>query len=378
MNMSADFNFWMPFEISKAKSKDGKEKMRIKGIASTPDLDTEEEILEPQGFDLSRFLEIGYINWNHQAKNDAGKIIGEPDVARITPNGDLYVEGNLYNDHPLAKSVWEFAKTLEANGSKRRLGFSIEGKALERSIANPKRITRALITGLAVTPNPVNGSTYLDIVKGTQKEDYVNYKFDDESSLEESKKDNFLYEFNVGKKSFGITKSFDCIEIEKGGKKAQVGEVRTLSDGSQHQKQGDGSWKKIKDGNASFNNSKPKKSFISFIPYKRLQELPESLKKKSKEELESLLQNKEKHYNSGVTSYNDKQRIKTEIWDIKELIAAHKKAEEPDTEKAMDTVSTAPLIPESMSKKIKVLENKAIIRKAIDAGVLPIEKLIRN
>jgi len=190
--------------------------MKIKGIASTPEQDSEGEILEPMGFDLSRFLSIGYLNWNHQSKNSADKIIGEPTVAKITPEGNLYVEGILYNDHPLAESVYHMAEVLKKNNSTRRLGFSIEGRATERDIANPKRITRALLTGLAVTPTPVNCSTYLDLVKGIQSDDYINYEYDKESVLEKAETSSiYLYEFTNNGKRMGITKGFDVVDIEK-------------------------------------------------------------------------------------------------------------------------------------------------------------------
>lgn len=214
LHQESDFNFFLPIDFEKAKDRKGKEIMKIKGIASTPEVDSEGEILEPVGFDLSRFLKIGYLNYNHLAKNDASKIIGEPTLAKVTPKGELYVEGILYNDHALAKSVWDLANTLESNGSNRRIGFSIEGRSLERDPMNPKRITKALLTGLAITPTPVNGSTYLEICKGQQKEDYIDLEFD-EGLIMKSENEKYLYEFKVGDNEYAINKSFELIEIEK-------------------------------------------------------------------------------------------------------------------------------------------------------------------
>lgn len=170
------FNFFIPAEFYKSKTSDGKKLMRIKGIASTPDEDSEGEVLEPAGYDLSRFLKTGFINYNHLAKSDAAKIIGEPENAYVTKNGKLYIEGILYNTE-LAKSVYSIANTLQKSGSNRKLGWSIEGRAMERDVVNPKRITKALITGVAITPNPVNSNTYVDIVKGEQKKDFVMPEF---------------------------------------------------------------------------------------------------------------------------------------------------------------------------------------------------------
>ena len=97
------------------------------------DRDSDDEILDPSGFDLSYFMKNGFINWHHQTNNSPESIIGEPTVARITDKG-LYVEGTLYNNSRVAKEVYELAKGLESSNSNRRLGFSIEGKVLERDL----------------------------------------------------------------------------------------------------------------------------------------------------------------------------------------------------------------------------------------------------
>lgn len=210
---NADFNFFMPIEFEKAQNKKGEKIMKIKGIASTADQDSDGEILEPVGFDLSRFLSTGFLNWNHQAKNDASKIVGEPTLAKVTPKGELYVEGILYNGHPLAESIWSMAETLERNRSNRKIGFSIEGRATERDIANPKKITKALLTGLAITPTPVNTNTYLNLCKGEQQTDWIEYE--EETLLEKSETAKYIFEFSCDGKNYGITKSFSVEEIEK-------------------------------------------------------------------------------------------------------------------------------------------------------------------
>mgnify|MGYP000234621856 CR=1 FL=1 len=78
------FKFFVPVDISKAKDENGNEIMRIAGIASTIDRDSDDEILDPSGFDLSYFMKNGFINWHHQTNNSPESIIGEPTVARIT------------------------------------------------------------------------------------------------------------------------------------------------------------------------------------------------------------------------------------------------------------------------------------------------------
>jgi hypothetical protein len=299
--LEPDFNFWIPLDedIEKSKKNDKGEvkEMRVKGVASTPDEDSDGEELIPIGFDLSRFLNNGYINWNHQSKNDPNKIIGEPDVAKITEDGSLYIEGVLYPESDLAKSVWKLGETLKKSSKTRKLGWSIEGRAMERDSLNPKRITKALITGVAITPTPVNGSTYMDLCKGEQKEDFVNYDFKDEL-LKKAENSKYLYEFRTDSGLFGITKSFSVDLIEKSDNKKDYSVIEIKCD---------------------------PKSINDVVNYVG-------------------------KINGGVSS------IFVDGEDY--------------TQKAMDTVATAPLVAESLDKKNKNLE---YVKRAIKKGILPIE-----
>ena len=60
-----------------------------------------------------------------------------------------------------------------ASGTDRKPGFSVEGRALERDKNNPKKVTKALITNVAMTMTPVNANSFADIVKGVQTVDFV-------------------------------------------------------------------------------------------------------------------------------------------------------------------------------------------------------------
>lgn len=159
------FKFWVPIDnISKAKDEDsGQEKMVLGGIASTADEDTDEETLLPEGFDITYLKERGLVNWNH--KKDPDCIIGEPSKAEKRKEG-LYVEASLYPDSDLAKKVYKLAQVLASNSkSKRKLGFSIEGKATERDPLNPKIVKKAMITGIAITHSPKNSKSIIDVIK---------------------------------------------------------------------------------------------------------------------------------------------------------------------------------------------------------------------
>ncbi len=177
-----DFNFFVPLsEIKKSKDKAGNEVMIVEGIASTDDEDAEDEILLPDGYVLDRFKSMGFINWNHMAKSDPSKIIGEP-IDCYVKNNKFYIKGMLYPDQKQARDTYNLMQTLKKSGSDRKLGWSIEGKALQRDPHNPKRITRALITGVAITPTPVNGNTFVDLVKGIQEHDFVDYEYDEKAN----------------------------------------------------------------------------------------------------------------------------------------------------------------------------------------------------
>lgn len=149
--------------------------MKIKGIASTVDVDSDQEILEPGGFILDKFLSTGFLNYNHKSSTDPTSIVGEPTKAYIDKSG-LVVEGILYPDSQKAVDLWNTIKTVRNNSSKRRIGMSIEGKALERDPLNPKRITKALITGCAITPTPKNAHTLVEVMKG--EVDYEDYNYE--------------------------------------------------------------------------------------------------------------------------------------------------------------------------------------------------------
>lgn len=182
-----NFNFWCPVEISKAIDENtGEEIMLLGGIASTADEDSDGEFLDPKGFDIQPLLRSGMVNWHHQAKTCPGTIVGEPTKAEIRKDG-LYIETKLYPSSQVAREIWDLAKTLDADSSTRRLGYSIEGRVLSRKSENKsdpdyKVITKAVITGVAITHQPKNPKTFANIIKGDIDDD-----FEDEEATDEKK-----------------------------------------------------------------------------------------------------------------------------------------------------------------------------------------------
>lgn len=169
------FRFYTPVNISKAKDKEGKEIMRLGGIASTADEDSDGENLMPAGFDISTLKKSGIVNWHHQAKSNPEAIIGEPSKVELTKKG-LYIESDLYGDSDLAQKVYKLAQVLDKNSKTRRLGYSIEGRVLERDPLNKSIVTKAEITGVAITHMPKNPKTFAEIIKGKIDDDSIEEK----------------------------------------------------------------------------------------------------------------------------------------------------------------------------------------------------------
>lgn len=162
--MNNKFRFWIPLDkITKSQDKKGNPVMMFGGMASTNRRDTDGESLDPSNFDVDYLKEKGVVNWNHCKNPEA--VIGEPTKVEKRKDG-LYVESMLYPDNALAKSVWELAETLEKNSKTRRLGYSVEGKATERDPLDKTRVTKAMITNIALTISPKNPDSIVDIIKG--------------------------------------------------------------------------------------------------------------------------------------------------------------------------------------------------------------------
>lgn len=153
------FRFCVPLDIVKSDTTtpDGKPAMKIAGYASTSDKDRQDDEIIQKGLDISDFVEYGWLNYDH----NNSIILGYPDKKETRiDNGGFFVSGYLLPDIPLAKSLWETALALKKSNAPRKLGFSIEGKALQRNSAG--KITKAKVYNVAVTPNPVNTSCTWD------------------------------------------------------------------------------------------------------------------------------------------------------------------------------------------------------------------------
>lgn len=210
------FNFYVDllsdeFEKSSSKTKEeGRyDNMILEGVASDSSKDADEEELLPEGFVLDRFLKEGLINYEHLAKSGGSKfIIGEPIDAKVK-GGKFFIKGKLWKGKPIAEDLWDTLLIMKANNSTRKIGWSIEGKTLERDINNPKKVKKALLTHVALTFMPKNYNTYADIVKGGQAEDFI------EPEVETIENSKYVYTFEKGCKTYGVTKSFEVEEVNE-------------------------------------------------------------------------------------------------------------------------------------------------------------------
>lgn len=137
-------------------------KIIIGGWASTSALDFQGEEVDPLGIDDSYFKENGWIDWEH----DKDEIIGTPTANCFTDaEKGLYVEAVLFADNPHVQKMLQITDNLDKVGSDRKLGFSIEGKAVERDYIDSHIIRGVLITGVAVTARPANPEATWDYLQ---------------------------------------------------------------------------------------------------------------------------------------------------------------------------------------------------------------------
>lgn len=166
--MKNDFSFYVPADISLVKSESGEEEHRIQGYASNDFKDRQDDVIVQKGLDISNFINYGWFNFDHNNE----EILGYPDKAktRLDSKG-LYVEGTLIKGIPLADKMWKLAVALKKSNAPRQLGFSVEGKILEKDNITGK-VLKAKIYNVAITPNPVNPTATWEAVCKSFTDEY--------------------------------------------------------------------------------------------------------------------------------------------------------------------------------------------------------------
>ena len=158
---SDHFTIWQPGVVELLKSEDGQSDAdaprRIGGYCSTEHLDRQSEVVLQNGLDFTDFIKHGSFNDNHNQATAA--LVGIPETAEFHSGKGWYATGHLLKGFPRADEIWSLAKSLEPTS--RRLGFSIEGKVVER---RGNHIVKAKIRNVAVTNCPVNPNCTWDVL----------------------------------------------------------------------------------------------------------------------------------------------------------------------------------------------------------------------
>ena len=180
------FSCWVPAQAvlvkgAGATGADKSGKRWIQGIASTNVKDLQGEIVDQQGIDFSYFLKHGYFNNDH--KPGFENKVGQPTECRVTKNG-LWVKGYLFEGNKISDDIWNMMNTLDKTGSNRRVGFSIQGKVQRRSGSN---INQCWIQDIAITPAPVNHTTWCEIAKSLSAQKWEFNKSDNQDNEDDQK-----------------------------------------------------------------------------------------------------------------------------------------------------------------------------------------------
>lgn len=158
-------NIFVPIDIDESINKSNENPTEkswyLRGYATTPDLDLQDDIVDPNGIDISHLITHGYINYEHY-QGDEYKIGVPTEGTHVDPDVGLYVEAKLYKGNPYAKTIWNLANNIAKSGIDRKLGFSIEGFAKQRDKNDPRIIKSTYITNVAVTTNPANPNATWD------------------------------------------------------------------------------------------------------------------------------------------------------------------------------------------------------------------------
>lgn len=166
-----DFRIFAPLTFFQKANAPAGQKRRIAGVISTELKDKQDEVVLQRGLDFSPFLKGGWFNDNHSQKTT--DVLGYPDKVlkfkkgetlpdgTVAPTNGTWSEGYLL-DTPEAQKVWDLGLALQKAGSDRRLGFSIEGKVLERQGPGGKTVAKALVRNVAITNVPVGEGTRME------------------------------------------------------------------------------------------------------------------------------------------------------------------------------------------------------------------------
>jgi len=131
--------------------------IEIEGLASTEDVDLQNEIIRQEGLDLSSLSDRKMV-FNDDHSSETKDIIGIVDEAKVTKDG-LRVKGKIFKNNPAGLAYYNLIKH---DGY---VGFSVQGNVQDRDSFNKNIVRQAKITEIALTRNPINQNTYAKFAK---------------------------------------------------------------------------------------------------------------------------------------------------------------------------------------------------------------------
>jgi hypothetical protein len=160
-----DLQIWVG-DLKSLNKSYGKRRRHIYGEASNPTLDLEGDVVDASGVSQSMdfWKSHGKVDWCHKGAALPDYLVGEP-VDWLQKGGRLMIEGELYDDWPMADKVHQ----LLQSGAK--LGYSLGGKILKTAPVFDKdfggmvkKVQKVFVNHVAVTPFPVNYNTNVTLV----------------------------------------------------------------------------------------------------------------------------------------------------------------------------------------------------------------------
>lgn len=158
--MQTEKKFTMTIPATLEKTENGE--WRIYGLSSNSAIDREQEKINMKGLDLTP-IKKGKGTWSWDHGKGPENTIGIIDTFKKTDD-ELHLGGYLFKNHDRAKSVHQIMSSL-GKSDRGRVGMSVEGVIKQRDGKDGKEIKKAVITGCALTMNPVNADTYASLVK---------------------------------------------------------------------------------------------------------------------------------------------------------------------------------------------------------------------
>lgn len=173
-DLNKNFQFHIPVELMKsetdASGEEDQDSWKIQGIASTPDEDLQGEAVHQDGLDIS-LLKAGRGLFNYDHLKGVENVLGQIDDAEfVSHNGtkSLLVKGYLFKHQPRAQAFYNIMRSIRKGGSS-RVHLSIEGKILQRDASDQSVIKKARIDKVALTLDPVNPNTFVDLCKSLKE-----------------------------------------------------------------------------------------------------------------------------------------------------------------------------------------------------------------